>query len=265
MNDATLLSGWEDFGTDEVSFLADVERFARTELVDAPWDVALLRRCGEIGLQSLLQDENGRLDESRLPLAVAASELLGSLAPAVALAVGASRIHSLVVGEIGSAELRAKWLDGLLDGRAIGSMAISESEAGSDVRAISTTARRSDAGWVLNGQKLWVTLGPVAHLTIVLAKLETRSRESEMGVFVVERGQEGVSYGPSESVDALAVPLGSLSLQDVLVPPTHVVAAPGGFRSILTAVNYARLEAACTGAGIQRAALRAAADRKSVV
>lgn len=254
------LSGWEGFSDEEVDFLRAVERFASRELdATADWDQGVLRRCARLGLQAILMDE-GRLEESRLPLAVASSELLTSWSPAVGLAVGASRIHSLVLSEYASPELRDRWLTKVLTADAIGSMAISESEAGSDVRAVRTVAGRVPGGWSLSGEKLWVTLGPVADFTIVLAKLEDRSRDSDMGAFVVERSQEGVVYGPAEEVQTFEVPLGALSMQDVFVPDTHVVAAPGGFLKIMSALNYARLEAASTGTGIQRGALRLAAE-----
>ena len=256
------LSGWQGFDREEVEFLAGLERFASRELeAKGVWDGDMVRRCAGLGLQSLLFDDAQTFDPSRLRLAVASSEVLGSWDPALGVAIGASRIHSLLLAEYASPELRDRWLAPVLAGEAIGSMAISEAGAGSDVRAIRTVARRGPDGWRLTGEKLWVTLGPVADFTIVLAKLEETARDSAMGVFVVERGQQGVSYGPPEGLDSFeGLPVGALSLQEALVPDAHVVAAPGGFSKIMSALNYARLEAAATGVAIQRGALRLAAQ-----
>lgn len=261
-----MLSGWDGFAPEEVEFLAGLERFASRELAASEtWDVTAVRRCAELGLQSLLIDEDGAFDASRLLLAVASSEVLGSWDPAVGLAVGVARIHSLVLSKYASDELRKRWLDPVLAATAIGSMAISEAAAGTDVRAVETVARAESSGWVLSGEKLWVTMGPVADFTIVLAKIGSADRSSDMGVFVVERGWEGVSYGLAEQLDTFdGVPVGSLVLQDVAVPATHVLAAAGGFSTIMAAVNYARLEAACTGVAVQRGALRLAAQHAGV-
>lgn len=265
MADNIGLSGWQGFAAEEVDFLVELERFAARELTGTPsfttWNRPLLERCAQLGLQSLLIDEGHVFNESRLPLAVASSEVLASWEPALGLTVGASRIHSLVLAQYASDALRDRWLSQVLAGSAIGSMAISESEAGSDVRAIRTVAHRQPGGWTLTGEKVWVSLGPVADFTIVLAKLEESRRDSDMGVFVVERGQEGVSYARSEVLDIYpGVPVGSLLLQNAFVADSYVVSAPGGFASIMNALNYARLEAACVGVGIQRGALRLAAE-----
>lgn len=250
-------SGWAGFDDDTVTYLGDVRRFVDHELADRGvlrvWDHDLVRRAARLGLQSLLLDDDLGLVESRVVAAVAASEVVAARAPALAMAIGCARIHGIVLARYAGAELRERWLSRIAEADAIGSMAISEADAGTDIRGVRTVARRTGDGWVLNGEKAWVTLGPVADFSIVLAKLESAERDADMGIFVVERGRPGVEYGPEEGFRAYsAVPVGGLSLHDVAVPASHVVASSGGFGRALAAVNYARLEAACLGVGILR-------------
>lgn len=251
------LSGWSGLDTDTQEFLGDLQRFLDREQPDRAalrsWDRELVEAAAALGLQGMLVDDDLQLVEDRVLAAVAASEVVAARAPALAMAIGCARIHSIVLTRYATDALRERWLERVCAADAIGSMAISEADAGTDVRGIRTVARRVDGGWQLNGEKAWVTLGPVADFSIVLAKIDTTGRDADMGIFVVERGFGGVTYGAEESFRAFSgVPVGGLSLQDVSVPDTHVVAESGGFGRALAAVNYARLEAACLGVGILR-------------
>lgn len=254
------LSHWEELPEEHVAFLDELERFCQTELAGteafSEWDHGLIQRCAALGLQSVMFDGD-HIAAGRLRLAAACSELVASYRPALAMAIGSSRIHSLVLSRFATDDVRKRWLPSVLDGSAIGSMAITEAEAGTDVRAVRTVAKRTGDGWTLTGAKEWVTLGPVANFSIVLAKIEDPARSSEMGVFIVERDMPGVSYGGPEALDGFdAVPVGPLNLDEVAIPASHVVAPEAGFARIMDALNYARMEAGCLGVGMLRGALR---------
>ena len=257
------LTGWVGLAAEDREFLRELEKFVDYAIPDgsvlSEWNHDLVKRCADLGLQSILIDDDENLDESRVRIAMAASEVVASRSPALAMTIGCARIHSIWLAVYAPEAVRTVWLQRTLTADAIGSMAITEAGAGTDVRAITTTASQVDGGWRLRGEKAWMTLGPVSNYSFVLAKIGDSARESEMGVFFVERGWDGVTYGQDEGIAAFnAVPVGGLHLDDVFVPDDHVVATSGGFGRAMTAVNYARMEAACLGVGILQASADAA-------
>src|SRR5882672_6172889 len=94
----------------------------------------------------------------------------------------------------GSEEQRMKWLPKMARGEVIGCFGLTEPDFGSDPAGMITRAVKKDGGYVLNGAKMWITNGTVAHLAVVWAKLrnETSGREEIRG-FLVEKGTKGFS------------------------------------------------------------------------
>lgn len=94
----------------------------------------------------------------------------------------------------GSIAQKQQFLPGLIQGTSVGSLAMSEVEAGSDVVSMKTTATKKGDMYVLNGSKAWITNGPDAKVFIVYAKTGTGSKG--ITAFIVEKGQYGFSQGP---------------------------------------------------------------------
>lgn len=91
----------------------------------------------------------------------------------------------------GTEAQKERYLPGLASGALIGSNAMTEPEVGSDVAAIQTTARRTDAGYVLDGRKVYVTNGPVADVAIVFATVDPARGREGLCAFIVDKGQPG--------------------------------------------------------------------------
>lgn len=250
---------------DSADYLKVVERFCRDRVgpvaasIDRSdeWFPELLGECAELGLQGIMVGDDRRIDPTRIHIAEATSEVLASYSPAVALAVGAARLHTIMLATHASPQVRDRWLEPITRAEAFGSMGISEPEAGSDIRNARTVARRDGDGWRLDGGKAWTTLSPVSSFTVVLAKLDTVERGAEFGVFLVERGMPGMSYGENDSLTGYrGVPMANVYFDGIELPPEFVLAESGGFRSILQGLNFARLEAGSLGVGILRGCLR---------
>jgi len=132
------------------------------------------------------------------------------------------------VQRFGSAELRERYLPGLVDGATIGAHAISEPDAGSDALRMRTSARRDGDRWILHGSKAFVSNGPVADVFTVYAR--TRAGGGPLGIsaFVVERGTPGLTVGPPVAKMGLRTsPMAELFLDECAVPAGNLIGRPG--------------------------------------
>lgn len=93
----------------------------------------------------------------------------------------------------GTAAQKEKYLPDLVSGAKVGSLAMSEPEAGSDVVSMKTRAQKVDGGYVLNGNKFWITNGPVASTLVVYAKTSPDKGSKGITTFIIEKGFKGFS------------------------------------------------------------------------
>jgi alkylation response protein AidB-like acyl-CoA dehydrogenase len=122
-----------------------------------------------------------------------------------------------------------RWLAAMCAGDAIAGNAMTEEQAGSDTSRLSTTARRADGGYVLDGTKSWVSNGPVADVYLVYATTDPRAGHLGITAFLVERTDDGVQPGPAlEKTGLRSCPAGPLHLTECFVPDERVVGPVGG-------------------------------------
>jgi len=173
----------------------------------------------------------------------------------VALTVGAhSSIGMRGLLLFGTDVQRRRWLPRLATGEMIAAFCLTEPGAGSDAAAVRTTAVKDGDGWVLNGDKLWITNGGIADFFTVFAKTPGLHGEGKarLTAFVVTRDMPGVSTGPHE--DKMGIRASStttLHLEDVKVPGDHVLGEAGqGFKAAMRILNAGRtgLGGGCVGA-----------------
>src|SRR5580692_9543698 len=198
-----------DFSLDESEQdLADLCRdFARREIATrAPqaWDEArcptdLLREMGELGLLGMLIPERwGGIGMSTIGF-VAAMEQIGLADQSVAAAWQAHvTIGSLPLYLFGNDAQRERWLRPLAEGRALGAFGLTEPDAGSDARGITTRAIRQDGGWLINGRKAFISNAGTDMSFGVTLLARTESGEGEKptyATFVVEKDTPGFTMG----------------------------------------------------------------------
>jgi acyl-CoA dehydrogenase len=161
----------------------------------------------------------------------------------------------------GSEAQRARHLPRVAAGEAIAAFALSEPDAGSDVAALSTTARRDGDGWVLNGAKTWISNGGIADLYVVFAKSEEASGTRAISAFVVEAGTPGLDA--SERVAIIAPhPMATLRFADCRVPAESLLGRPGeGFKLAMRNLDVFRTTVAAAALGFARRALDEALAR----
>ena len=130
----------------------------------------------------------------------------------------------------GTEEQRQRWLPGLVSGELITAIAMTEPGAGSDLKGIRTTARRTENGYVLNGQKTFITNGQLADLIIVVAKTDADAGSKGISLIVVDvRDCPGFSRG--RNLDKVGMELGDTSelfFEDVHVPAENLLGGVEG-------------------------------------
>ena len=211
---------------------------------------------GELGLHGITVDEeDGGLGLGYLEHVIAVEEVSRASA-SLGLSYGA---HSnLCVNQIrrwGNDEQKAKYLPGLVSGEHVGSLAMSEASAGSDVVSMKLRAEAVDGGFKLNGTKFWITNAPYADTLVVYAK--TGEGSKGITAFLIEKGDEGFSIGQKiEKVGMRGSPTSELVFDDCFVPEDRVMGPlNGGVGVLMSGLDYERVVLAGLQLGIMQACL----------
>jgi isovaleryl-CoA dehydrogenase len=257
-----------DFGLGEtVDLLREtVRRFACEQIAPfaAEYDTTnkfprhLWPEMGALGLHGItVEEEYGGLGLGYLEHVVAMEEVSRASA-AVGLSYGA---HSnLCINQIrrwGSGAQKRKYLPRLISGEHVGSLAMSEAGAGSDVVSMRLKAERKDGHYVLNGTKFWITNAPEADVLVVYAKTDMASGPKGITAFLVERGFKGFSV--SQKLDKMGMrgsDTAELVFEDCAVPADNVMGAEGeGVKILMSGLDYERAVLAAGPLGIMQACL----------
>jgi acyl-CoA dehydrogenase len=148
------------------------------------------------------------------------------------------------VTNFGSDEQKSRWLPRFATGEQITAIGVTEPDAGSDVAAISTAARRDGEGWRINGSKMFITNGAIADLVFIAAKTDPEAKGSRgISIFAVERGIEG--FTASRALAKMgwhSSNTAELVLDDVWVPDAHLIGEENrGFYYIMDNFQNERL------------------------
>ncbi|MBI1354553.1 MAG: acyl-CoA dehydrogenase [Acidobacteria bacterium] len=139
----------------------------------------------------------------------------------------------------GSEEQRSRWLPEMAAGRAVGCFGLTEPNFGSNPSSMQTRARRSGDGFVLNGEKTWITNGSIARIAVVWAKLED---SDEVRGFLVEKGTPGFSTSDLHGKLSMRASItSSLSLTDCEIPAENALPSAVGLKAALGCLTQARL------------------------
>ena len=164
---------------------------------------------------------------------------------------------------LGTREQQERWVAPLA-GRdpPLTALAVTEPGSGSDAASIRTSARRTDAGYVLSGQKAWTSNGGLAEFYVIFATVEPGSGHRGITAFVLERGDPGFSCGPPiRKMGQRAIRNTEVFLDDVEIAADRRLGAEGqGFRGLMATFDRSRATLAASATGLARAALEFATD-----
>nr|WP_255592785.1 acyl-CoA dehydrogenase family protein [Bordetella sp. BOR01] len=170
-------------------------------------------------------------------------------------------LGSGAIALMGSDALRRQYLPRVASGQAIAAFALSEPDAGSDVAALSCTARADGDHYVLDGAKTWISNGGIADFYCVFARTGEAPGARGISAFVVEAGTPGFEI--AERIDVMAPhPLATLAFDNCRVPATHRLGEPGqGFKLAMMTLDIFRASVAAAALGFARRALDEAVTR----
>jgi alkylation response protein AidB-like acyl-CoA dehydrogenase len=220
-----------------------------------PWDLWTLFRDAGL-LRLVIPEAYGGLGVDHTTVCLVVEELAKvSAAAAHIVFTCASNISPVLIG--GSESLKARLLPRYAAEGGLAALAITEPEAGSDVAAIQTSAKRIGDTYVLNGTKAMISNGDNATIYSIFAKTDPPAGRKGISAFAVERGTPGLSPGRHErKMGMRGSVLTSLTLEDVRVPAGNRLGEEGdGFRICVESLNSARLITAAHALGIAGGAL----------
>ena len=219
---------------------------------------SLWPEMGSLGLHGItVSEEFGGADMGYLAHCVAMEEISRASA-SIGLSYGA---HSnLCVNQInrwGTHEQKHRYLPKLISGEHVGSLAMSETEAGSDVVSMRLKAERKGDIYVLNGTKMWITNGHEADTLVVYAKTDMGAGPRGITAFIIEKGFEG--FRPAQKLDKLGMrgsPTSELVFEDCEVPAENVLGKLNdGVTVLMSGLDFERAVLAAGPIGIMQAAL----------
>jgi isovaleryl-CoA dehydrogenase len=252
---------------ESIALLRDsVHHFAQNEIApiaekvdrDGKFPREIWRKLGALGLLGITVDEEYGGAELGYLEHVIAMEEISRASASVGLSYGA---HSnLCVNQLaknGNQAQKKKYLPKLVSGEHVGALAMSETEAGSDVVSMRLRADKKGDRFILNGNKMWITNGPEADTVIVYAKTEPTAASRGITAFIVEKSFKGFSTSPK--LDKLGMRGSStceLVFRDCEVPEENVLGrVGGGVRVLMSGLDYERLVLCGGPLGIMAACL----------
>jgi alkylation response protein AidB-like acyl-CoA dehydrogenase len=243
-----------EFAAREIRPISQAVDEADTEM---PWEVWY--KAAELGLTSFM-----------LPSEYGGGGLTDCLTACIVqeeLCFGCSGIGNLITSGgffaepilvLGSEEQKRRWIEPIAGDRPpLGALATTEPDSGSDAASIATIAEQTADGYGLRGQKTWISNGGIAEFYVVFATIAPGTRSRGVTAFVVERGDDGVSFGePMKKMGQRAIVNAEMFLESVELPADRRLGDEGqGFSGLMQTFDRSRITLGAAATGLARAAL----------
>jgi alkylation response protein AidB-like acyl-CoA dehydrogenase len=221
----------------------------------------LVREMAGLGLLGVtVPEELGGAGAGAVAYALAMMELAAADCSATVTASVTNMVNE-IIARWGTEEQRRRCCPRLCSGEWLaGAFGLSEPQSGSDAAGLRTRAERRGDGWVLSGQKQWITSGDVAGVVVVWARTGAgQGARPEISAFLVEQGTPGLTVGKHEAkMGQRASPTVPLLLEDCAVPTSAMLGRQGdGLRLAFAALDGGRIGIAAQAVGLMTAALEA--------
>jgi alkylation response protein AidB-like acyl-CoA dehydrogenase len=168
-------------------------------------------------------------------------------------------LNSLTLMQWGTDEQRQRWLVPQARGEKLATFGLTEPGVGTDAGNLASTARRDGDSYVLNGQKIWISLADIADHFLVFASVDRSKKHKGVTAFVLERGMAGLTTGTLHGkLGIRAGNTGIINMDGVRVPAEHRIGEEGeGFLIAMSAIDQGRFTVAAGNVGLAQACLDA--------
>ena len=237
---------------------SDEQIIPKAEEIDVAheYPMAVIKELAELGFVGMrYPEEAGGSNLDLVTLCLAVEEISrGSVSVAGCITMQ-SLMGTKFLEMLGNDDIRERLFKPALAAEKIGAICMTEPNAGSDLGSLATSATKVDGGYVLNGQKIWVTAAPIADFFTVFARV---GEEKLLTIFLVEKDFDGLKIGRNiDKMGVWALPTSELALDECFVPDSHRLSKEEGdgeehLRKLLSEV---RIVTGALGLGVARAAL----------
>jgi len=220
-----------------------------------------VKKIADLGLMGLtIPEEYGGSGKGKVDFCIAVEELSRASAAAAAYFRISLSLGIVPVIMYGTEEQKQKYLPPHASGEKMACFALTEAGAGSDPASMATTATKKGDGYVINGTKLFISIGAEAQIIVVFATIDKELRHKGVTAFIVDKDNPGFSVGKHEDkMGFRGLSATELIFQDCFVPEENRLGGEGqGFRMALEALNVSRVTVGAEAVGIAQAAFEAA-------
>ncbi len=238
---------------------------------DGEVDRATMLAAGEHGIIGLSVPEQfggaGMLMDYRFRSVVNEELIRAGAGSSLAGAVGIQDDLAVpYLAHFGTEAQQQKWLPGMATGEILGALAMTEPGAGSDLRAVSTTAKKVDGGYLVNGAKTFISSGKTADMVVTFVKTGEGNRPDAFSLLIVEDGMQGFDHSKKlHKMGFQGHDTAELSFSDVFVPEENLIGGTEGqgFVQLMKNLPLERLSIGAVGAAVGQAALEWTLDYTS--
>ncbi len=238
------------FGQNEIEPL--VEDAEKNEL----FPLELFPKLGEMGLLGIVfPEEYGGVGLDKITDCIF-SEEMGKINAGIAMCVNAHTSLSMFpIYKFGTDAQKEKYLIPGIEGKIIGSLALTEPFAGSDARSIKSTAVKKGDKYILNGTKTWITNGTICDYSIVAAYTDKSKKGTGISIFIVDNNTPGFSVSAKmHKLGHRSADTSELVFENCEVPEENLLVGEGGFQSAMETLLGARITHAAKSVGMAQAA-----------
>ncbi|MEE2885256.1 MAG: acyl-CoA dehydrogenase family protein [Chloroflexota bacterium] len=226
-----------------------------------PWEN--FQSLAELGLFGLTIDEDfGGTGGTALQSAIVVEELSRGCAATAVIYIAHLSLCTRLINLFGSIDLKKKILPSMVAGEKIGAFALTEPNSGSDSAALSTTATKDGADYILSGTKHFITNAGEADIFVIMATLDRNMRSRGINAFVVEKNTPGITVTKQQGKMGLrASSTAEINFEGCRVPEGNMLGSKGqGFKQAMGALNISRIEVAAQALGIAQSAYESAVN-----
>ncbi|RJR16892.1 MAG: acyl-CoA dehydrogenase [Desulfobacteraceae bacterium] len=253
-------SNAEELLRSNIGRFVDSELIPKAQEIDArgEFPMEMFKKIGDMGVFGIRYPKNkGGSGGNTTLFCIICEEIARGLMSMGAITAMQCLMGTNFLFHYGTDEMRERYFLPAMKGEKVACFCLTEPEAGSDLGNVSTIARKTADGYVINGMKTWVTNGPVADFYTVLCQTDPEKKFRGLNFFFIPRQTPGVSVSkPFDLLGTRTTLISELAFSDVKIPHHHMLGAEGlGMDNLLSILSEIRTMTAALAVGLQRAAL----------